>query len=201
MTILNPTDDPAYRLFQQRFGALRRSRQTEVAADPCSHHPAVRHRRRLDRFLARAGRRRHPPHRRVFRQAVFHRAEARRRPGRGPGAAASVRRREGTAVHRLLVLPDQHLPVAAVADHPDGHPVPPRWALPPPSRCRSPPRAPSSAAGLVVVTPPPAGGDAHDPAGRAGVYPGLAVRHRPACRDCRDRHPYHRHIGKAVLSS
>jgi phosphonate transport system permease protein len=29
VTTLNPTDDPAYRLFQQRFGALRRSRQTE----------------------------------------------------------------------------------------------------------------------------------------------------------------------------
>jgi len=29
MPPLNPTDDPAYRLFQQRFGALRRSRQTE----------------------------------------------------------------------------------------------------------------------------------------------------------------------------
>ena len=29
MTALNPTGDPAYRLFQQRFGALRRSRQTE----------------------------------------------------------------------------------------------------------------------------------------------------------------------------
>ena len=29
MTALGPTDDPAYRLFQQRFGALRRSRQTE----------------------------------------------------------------------------------------------------------------------------------------------------------------------------
>ena len=29
MTAVNPTDDPAYRLFQQRFGALRRSRQTE----------------------------------------------------------------------------------------------------------------------------------------------------------------------------
>jgi phosphonate transport system permease protein len=31
MSTLNPTDDPAYRLFQQRFGALRRSRQTESA--------------------------------------------------------------------------------------------------------------------------------------------------------------------------
>jgi phosphonate transport system permease protein len=29
MTALIPTGDPAYRLFQQRFGALRRSRQTE----------------------------------------------------------------------------------------------------------------------------------------------------------------------------
>jgi len=29
MTPLNPTDDPAYRLFQQRFGGLRRSRRTE----------------------------------------------------------------------------------------------------------------------------------------------------------------------------
>ena len=29
MTTLNPTDAPAYRLFQQRFGALRRARQTE----------------------------------------------------------------------------------------------------------------------------------------------------------------------------
>jgi phosphonate transport system permease protein len=29
MTTLSPTDDPAYRLFQQRFGALRRTRQTE----------------------------------------------------------------------------------------------------------------------------------------------------------------------------
>jgi phosphonate transport system permease protein len=29
MTTLNPTGDPAYRLFQQRFGALRRARQTE----------------------------------------------------------------------------------------------------------------------------------------------------------------------------
>jgi phosphonate transport system permease protein len=29
VTVLNPVDDPAYRLFQQRFGALRRSRQTE----------------------------------------------------------------------------------------------------------------------------------------------------------------------------
>lgn len=29
MTPLSPTDDPAYRLFQKRFGALRRSRQTE----------------------------------------------------------------------------------------------------------------------------------------------------------------------------
>jgi phosphonate transport system permease protein len=31
MTALNPTDDPAYRLFLQRFSALRRSRQTESA--------------------------------------------------------------------------------------------------------------------------------------------------------------------------
>jgi phosphonate transport system permease protein len=29
MTVLTPTEDPAYHLFQQRFGALRRSRQTE----------------------------------------------------------------------------------------------------------------------------------------------------------------------------
>ncbi len=29
MTAANPVDDPAYRLFQQRFGALRRARQTE----------------------------------------------------------------------------------------------------------------------------------------------------------------------------
>jgi phosphonate transport system permease protein len=29
MTALNPTDDPSYRLFLQRFGALRRTRQTE----------------------------------------------------------------------------------------------------------------------------------------------------------------------------
>jgi phosphonate transport system permease protein len=29
MTALNPTDDPAYHLFLKRFGALRRSRQTE----------------------------------------------------------------------------------------------------------------------------------------------------------------------------
>jgi phosphonate transport system permease protein len=29
MTSLNPTDDPAYRLFRQRFGTLRRARQTE----------------------------------------------------------------------------------------------------------------------------------------------------------------------------
>ena len=29
MTAANPIDDPAYHLFQQRFGALRRSRQTE----------------------------------------------------------------------------------------------------------------------------------------------------------------------------
>jgi phosphonate transport system permease protein len=29
MTALSPTDDPSYRLFQRRFGALRRSRQTE----------------------------------------------------------------------------------------------------------------------------------------------------------------------------
>ena len=29
MAALNPTDDPAYRLFRQRFGALRRSRRTE----------------------------------------------------------------------------------------------------------------------------------------------------------------------------
>jgi phosphonate transport system permease protein len=29
MTTLNPTEDPAYRLFQQRFGALRRARRTE----------------------------------------------------------------------------------------------------------------------------------------------------------------------------
>ena len=29
MTTLSPSDDPAYRLFQQRFGALRRSRQVE----------------------------------------------------------------------------------------------------------------------------------------------------------------------------
>ena len=35
--------------------------------------------------------------------------------------------------------------------------------------------------------PPPAGGDADHPAGRAGVHPGLAVRHRPA-----GRHPRHR---------
>jgi phosphonate transport system permease protein len=31
MTTLSPTDDPAYRLFLQRFGALRRSRRTESA--------------------------------------------------------------------------------------------------------------------------------------------------------------------------
>ncbi len=31
MTQLNPTDDPAYRLFQQRFGAMRRARSTETA--------------------------------------------------------------------------------------------------------------------------------------------------------------------------
>jgi phosphonate transport system permease protein len=31
VTALNPTDDPAYRLFQQRFGGLRRARQTESA--------------------------------------------------------------------------------------------------------------------------------------------------------------------------
>ncbi|MDR3531234.1 MAG: phosphonate ABC transporter, permease protein PhnE [Rhodopila sp.] len=31
MTASDPTDDPAYRLFQQRFGVLRRSRQTETA--------------------------------------------------------------------------------------------------------------------------------------------------------------------------
>jgi phosphonate transport system permease protein len=31
MTALTPTDDPAYRLFLQRFGALRRSRQMESA--------------------------------------------------------------------------------------------------------------------------------------------------------------------------
>jgi phosphonate transport system permease protein len=31
MTALNPTDDPAYRLFLQRFSALRRARQTESA--------------------------------------------------------------------------------------------------------------------------------------------------------------------------
>ena len=31
MTALTPTDDPAYRLFVQRFGALRRSRQMESA--------------------------------------------------------------------------------------------------------------------------------------------------------------------------
>jgi len=30
MPAANPTDDPAYRLFQQRFGALRRSRQMET---------------------------------------------------------------------------------------------------------------------------------------------------------------------------
>jgi phosphonate transport system permease protein len=29
LTAVNPADDPAYRLFQKRFGALRRSRQTE----------------------------------------------------------------------------------------------------------------------------------------------------------------------------
>src|ERR1700684_1887097 len=29
MSTLAPTDDPSYRLLQQRFGALRRSRQTE----------------------------------------------------------------------------------------------------------------------------------------------------------------------------
>jgi hypothetical protein len=29
MTALNPTRDPAYRLFEQRFGALRRTRRTE----------------------------------------------------------------------------------------------------------------------------------------------------------------------------
>jgi phosphonate transport system permease protein len=29
VTAVSPTDDPAYRLFQQRFGALRRARQTE----------------------------------------------------------------------------------------------------------------------------------------------------------------------------
>jgi phosphonate transport system permease protein len=31
MTALNPLDDPAWGLFQQRFGALRRARQTETA--------------------------------------------------------------------------------------------------------------------------------------------------------------------------
>lgn len=30
MSVLNPTDDPAYRLFQQRFRSLRRARQTEA---------------------------------------------------------------------------------------------------------------------------------------------------------------------------
>jgi len=30
VTALNPADDPAYHLFQQRFGALRRARQTET---------------------------------------------------------------------------------------------------------------------------------------------------------------------------
>ena len=97
-------------------------RGTENAADLRHRHAAVFGFGGLDRFLPDRSAARRAPHRRIFRQAVLDRTKARRRSGGRPGLGASVRRREGTAVRRLLVLPDRRLRGAAVADDPDGDP-------------------------------------------------------------------------------
>ena len=194
----DPTDDPAYRLFQQRFASLRRSRQTETALIAA----AV-----VLLFVIAA----------VWTDFSPEKVAAGLpRIGEYFGKLFSIEPKGSAAPLPVLAL--SHLfggvkepqsiaywfyrinvYVAAVADHPDGHPCHRVWFRRrlrsvfsrDPHICRQPHHR--------LRHPPFAGGDADHPAGRARLHPGLALRHRPARRHPGHRHPHDRGSREIVL--
>ena len=117
----------------------------------------------------------------------------------GAGILASVRRREGATVGRVLVLSLRYLCRAAMADHPDGG-VGNGNGLHGRVRAVISGRAqPCGQRTGPLADAAIAGGNAVDSAGRAGVHPGLAIRHRSAGGHHGNRDPLNRCTRETVF--